>query len=377
MQSHNNLTLPGFVCAHTHLYSSLARGMPPPSTPPASFVEILERIWWRLDRALDAEAVELSALVGAIEAAKAGCTTIVDHHASPGRNGGAVDGSLDLVAGAIARVGLRGIVCYEVTDRNGADEAAAGVRENDRFLARVRREPPRLVRAMVGAHAAFTLSDATAEAIADVSRRHRAAVHIHLAEDAVDARKQGQSTVAWLSARGLLDEEALLVHCVHVDDADVARIRDAGASVVHNARSNANNAVGYARPSRFGDRLLLGTDGIGADMRVEAQFAFFAARDHGDPLDVAAALARNREFAAAQFGTEDLGDTITLDYRAPTPLRDQNFGGHLLFGLGSARVRDVVVDGHVVVRDGVCVNVDEERIYARAREVAGALWSRL
>lgn len=371
------LTLPGFVCAHTHLYSSLARGMPAPALPPRSFAEILERVWWRLDRALDAEAVELSALVGAIEAAKAGCTTLVDHHASPGRNGGAIEGSLDLVAGAIAEVGLRGIVCYEVTDRNGAADAAAGVRENDRFLQRVRHEPPRLVRAMVGAHAAFTLSDATAEAIADVARRHRAGVHIHVAEDAVDARKDGRSTVAWLQARGLLAEGALLAHCVHTDESDVARIRDAGAWVAHNPRSNANNAVGYARPSRFGDRLLLGTDGIGADMRAEAQFAFFAAREHGDALDVGAALARNREFAAAQFGVEDLGDTITVDYRSPTPLRDDNFGGHLLFGLGSARVRDVVVDGHVVVRDGVCVNVDEERIYARAREVAGALWSRL
>lgn len=383
MPSHNKLTLPGFVCAHTHLYSALARGMPATREPPRNFVEILERVWWRLDRALDAESVELSALVGAIEAAKAGCTTLVDHHASPGRGGGAVDGSLDLVAGAIAQVGLRGVVCYEVTDRNGADEARAGVRENDRFLARVRREPPRLIRAMVGAHAAFTLSDATAEAIAEVAHRHRAGVHIHVAEDRADQRKGGESTVAWLQARGLLDERALLAHCVHVDDADVARIRDAGASVVHNARSNANNAVGYARPSRFGDLLLLGTDGIDANMRAEAQFAFFVARDHGDALDPLAALARNRAFAAAQFGVEELGDTVTLDYASPTPLDGDasagggNFAGHLLFGLGVARVRDVVVDGHVVVRDGVCVNVDEERIYARAREAAAKLWSRL
>ncbi|MCU1279621.1 MAG: amidohydrolase, partial [bacterium] len=255
MQSHNSespdsLTLPGFVCAHTHLYSSLARGMPAPPEAPRNFTEILERVWWRLDRALDAEAVELSALVGAVEAAKVGCTTLVDHHASPGRNGVAVEGSLDLVAGAIAKVGLRGVVCYEVTDRNGADEARAGIRENERFLERVRHEPPRLIRAMVGAHAAFTLSDGTAEALADVARRHRAGVHIHVAEDAVDRDKDGRSTVSWLQARGLLDERTLLAHCVHVDDADVARIRDTGATVVHNPRSNANNAVGYARPSR-------------------------------------------------------------------------------------------------------------------------------
>ncbi|HEY2748259.1 MAG TPA: amidohydrolase family protein [Polyangia bacterium] len=377
MRTHNELTLPGFVCAHTHLYSSLARGMPAPRETPRNFVEILERVWWRLDRALDAEAVEVSALVGAIEAAKAGCTTLVDHHASPGRGGAAVDGSLDLVAAAVAEVGLRAVVCYEVSDRNGAAEARAGIRENERFLARVRLEPPRLVRALVGAHAAFTLSDETAEAIADVARRHRAGVHIHVAEDVVDARKDGRSTVAWLQARGLLDERTLLAHCVHVDDTDVARIRDAGASVVHNPRSNANNAVGYAHPSRFGDRLLLGTDGIGADMRAEAQFAFFAARDHGDPLDPGAVLARNRDFAAGLFGLEELGDSVTLDYASPTPIDDGNFGGHFLFGLGAARVRDVVVDGHVVVRDGVCINVDEERIYARAREVAARLWARL
>src|SRR5215475_7884023 len=139
MRSHNKLTLPGFVCAHTHLYSSLALGMPAPAEAPRSFVEILERVWWRLDRALD--------------------------------------------AAAVAEVGLRAVVCYEVTDRNGPDEARAGIRENDRFLARIRREPPHLVRAMVGAHAAFTLSDETAEAIADVARRHRAGVHIHVAED--------------------------------------------------------------------------------------------------------------------------------------------------------------------------------------------------
>jgi putative selenium metabolism protein SsnA len=394
------LVMPGFACGHTHLYSALARGMPPPSAAPENFVAILERVWWRLDRALDADSVELSALVGAMAAVRAGCTTLVDHHASPGRRGGAVDGSLDLVGGAVADVGLRGVLCYETTERNGDGEARAGVRENDRFLTRVGREPPRLLRGLVGAHAAFTLSDATAEALADVARRHQSGVHIHVAEDAVDARHDGRSpflapsgegegrggsTVAWLAERGLVTDKALLAHCVHVDDEDAACIVAAGAHVAHNPRSNANNAVGYARPSRFGEQLILGTDGIGADMPAEAAAAFFGARAHRDALDVIAAVERTRRFAAAPFGGDvadafsagALGDFIVLDYDPPTPLDDANVAGHFLFGFADARVVHVVVDGRVILRDGRFTTVDERAILARARTAAARLWGRL
>src|SRR3954468_22397043 len=141
---------PGLVCAHHHLYSSLARGMPAPARTPANFLEILERIWWRLDRALDLELVRWSARLGALEALKAGTTAIVDHHSSPN----AIDGSLDVIAEACAEVGVRVLCCYEVTDRNGSDGAAAGLAENERFLRGGGR-------GLVGAHAAFTLSDDT------------------------------------------------------------------------------------------------------------------------------------------------------------------------------------------------------------------------
>jgi cytosine/adenosine deaminase-related metal-dependent hydrolase len=417
--------MPGFACAHTHLYSSLARGMPPPASTPRSFVEILERVWWKLDRALDAETIELSALVGALDAAHSGCTALVDHHASPGAAGGSIDGSLDLVGGAIERVGLRGVLCYEVSDRGGRAEALAGLRENERFLARVAGERPRCLRAMVGAHAAFTLSDETAEALAALARRFDTGVHIHVAEDAIDASrsgvwthdsstrnpaksvaashyesasaaaspdgaardgatKAGLSTVSWLAARGLLGPRALVAHAVHVSDADVAALRAAGAWVVHNPRSNANNRVGYARPSRFADRLLLGSDGIGADMRLESQAAFWLAREHAEPVDAVAALERNRAFIAEQFGwraTElEAGaptDLVVLDYAPPTPVDETNLGGHLLFGLTGARVRHVIVDGRWVLRDGVCPHLDEAAILARARAAAAHLWSRL
>jgi putative selenium metabolism protein SsnA len=371
------VVMPGFVCAHTHLYSSLARGMPPPREPPANFPQILERVWWKLDRALDAEAVELSALVGAVEAARAGVTTLVDHHASPS----CADGSLDLIAGALGEVGVRGVLCYETSDRDGGGRA--GVRENDRFLTRLAEERPPLVRGLVGAHAAFTLSDATAEALADVAMRHSTGVHVHLAEDTSDSLKDGLSTVAWLKQRGLLGPRALVAHAVHVAQSDVARLLETGARVVHNPRSNANNAVGYARPSRFRDQLLLGTDGIGADVRAEAQAAFFHAQERRDPLDAMAALERNRAFAAWHFGVPlgiDPGaaaDLIALDYRAPTPLEPGNLAGHLLFGLPGAPVKHVIVGGRLVLRDGRAVNVDEEQLYAKAREAAARLWARL
>jgi putative selenium metabolism protein SsnA len=374
------LVTPGQVCAHTHLYSSLARGMPPPprDDAPLNFVQILERVWWKLDRALDAASLEASALVGALEALKSGTTTLVDHHASPAF----IDGSLDVVAGALERVGARGVLCYEVTDRGGINETRAGVRENDRFLSSLKDRP--LLRGMVGAHAAFTLSNGSAEAIVEVAQRHDVGVHIHLAEDSVDAKRDGWPTLDWLRQRGLVGPRSLFAHAVHVTDAEARRIVEAAAHVVHNPRSNLNNRVGYARPSRFGARLLLGTDGIGADMRAEAHAAFLAARDHGDALDVAAALERNRELAAFLFGS-GLGriepgapaDLVVYDYRAPTPLDGSNFAGHLLFGLPGAPVRHVFCDGELVVKDGVSTRVDEEALYARAREEAARLWKRM
>ena len=371
--------MPGFACAHTHLYSALARGMPAPRERPANFSQILERVWWKLDRALDAELIELSALVGALEAAHAGTTTLVDHHASPAF----IDGSLDLVAGALEQVGLRGVLCYEVSDRGGPDEARAGVRENDRFLAKRAASPSPLLRGLVGAHAAFTLSDATAEQLADVAIRHQVGVHIHVAEDAIDTRKNGLPVTTWLDKRGLLGPRALLAHCVHLGDDEVAQVRAAGARVVHNPRSNANNAVGYARPSRYGELAMLGTDGIGADMRAEAHAAFLAAAEHHDGLDAVAALERSRAYAGWHFGhgvAVEPGapaDLVALDYRSPTPLDTGNLGGHLLFGLASASVRHVVVAGRVVLRDGRSPDLDEEAIYARAREAAKRLWARL
>ncbi|MCZ7534682.1 MAG: amidohydrolase family protein [Acidimicrobiia bacterium] len=245
---------PGLVCGHHHLYSTLARGMPAPSRTPTRFTEILESVWWRLDAALDLEMVRWSALLGAVEALERGTTAIIDHHSSPN----AVEGSLSVIADACAEVGVRAVCAYEVTDRHGPDGARRGLEENARYLSEGGR-------GLVGAHACLTLSDESLDAVAGLARDHGVGVHVHVAEDRTDAdagaRLEPHATPDWL-----------LAHAVHLD-------RDLPGTIAHNPRSNMNNAVGYARPARRPNRVVLGTDGIGADMLEEFRFAYARLRE--------------------------------------------------------------------------------------------------
>ncbi len=271
------LVMPGFVCAHHHLYSALARGMPPPQRAPKNFVEILEKIWWRLDRALDHESIGLSAQLGSLEAVLAGTTTIVDHHASPE----AIRDSLDHLADGIDSVGARAVVCYEVTDRHGTERGTEGVEENARFLRSNRRLN---VRAMMGAHASFTIGDETMDALVGAARDAGAPIHIHVAEDAADERdsldRYGERTAHRLARRGALAEGDLIAHGVHLDPSEIDTVRTSGAWVAHNPRSNMNNAVGYAPATSLGERVALGTDGLDGDMLMEARAAFLQSSEH-------------------------------------------------------------------------------------------------
>ena len=235
------LVMPGNVCAHHHLYSALARGMPYGLAPPLDFTEILQRVWWRLDRALDEDSVRASAIRGGLDALLSGTTTVVDHHASPN----SIDGSLDVIADALEELGFRSVLCYEVTDRDGAGRASAGVAENRRFLANERA----LARGMMGAHASFTLSDETLAVCVETARGAGAGVHIHVAEDApTSATRSSVAACAMerLQSAGVVTEQALLAHCVHVDATEIEIVSSSGATVVCNPRSNMNNAVGQS-----------------------------------------------------------------------------------------------------------------------------------
>lgn len=376
------LVMPAFAVAHTHLYSALACGMPPASPVPTRFVEILERVWWRLDRALDLDLVHTSALVGAVEAAKHGAAFVVDHHASPN----AIDGSLDRIAEALDEVGLRGALCYETTDRGGPEKREAGLRENERFLERVLAGSSRHA-ALVGAHAPFTLDDGTLDALRDLAERRRAGIHVHVGEDgtdAADARARGVTLRDRLDRLGVGRPGSIVAHAVHLEAEHVDALTGAGAWVVTNPRSNMNNAVGLSA-ARPGARVALGTDGIGADMLAEARAHFLRHAEAGDGLAgesvprlvaaqvLASALSGDGE-KAPRVARGERADLTVLAYDPSTSMTAANLEAHVLFGWSSARVRDTIVGGVFVVRDGRVVTLDEARLAARAREASKRLW---
>jgi putative selenium metabolism protein SsnA len=385
------LVIPGNVCTHHHLYSSLARGMPYRLEPPETFVQILQRVWWRLDRALDPSSILWSAWLGGADALLAGTTTIVDHHASPS----AIEDSLEWVDRGLRGLGVRRILCYEVTDRDGLDTAAAGLEETHRRLKEQISDAQglgRIRRTMVGAHASFTMSPETLAACVSLANDFDVGIHVHVAEDAADQRdaeaRFGRRVVERLADAGALTERSLLAHCVHVDDREIDLIRDSRAWVAHNPRSNMSNRVGRAPVARLGERVALGTDGIGGDLFAESQAAYW--RGHEDDPSISPSLVLDRlaagaTFAGLGFGEPLLGriepgapaDLVVLDYDPPTPLSAENLAGHWVFGLSASHVRDVVVDGSVVVRERRLLQGGEGDPGAFSQAAAQDLWERM
>jgi cytosine/adenosine deaminase-related metal-dependent hydrolase len=354
------LVLPGLVIAHTHLYSGLARGGPGPPAPTHSFREILEQVWWRLDAALDERSLSASAEVALLDAALSGATAVIDHHESPSFIGG----SLDVLAEAARAVGVRVALAYGATDRHGPAGAKAGLAECDRAI---RAGLP----AMVGLHAGFTVSDETLEAAADLAEQHGAWIHVHVAEDRCDA-----GSFERLDRAGAIGSRTILAHGVHLTAAERERVAAARAWIVHNPRSNLENAVGYADVATLGPRVALGTDGMDGDLFTEARVAHLRAREAYGPergVDAVALLAASQLLADEALGPRP-GDWIVLDYVPPTPLSAENLAGHVLFGLGARHVRDVVVGGELVVEGRRPVRVDAREVHARAREEAARLW---
>jgi len=389
------LVLPGNICAHTHFYSALARGMPIPGHPPRDFPEILRKLWWPLDKSLGPEDVHISALVSLVDAVKHGTTTLIDHHASPN----AIHSSLDQIAAAVDEAGVRAVLCYEVTDRDGSEKAEAGIAENLRFLERCANEPVAggRVQATFGLHASLTLSDGTLDRCRSMAPAGTG-FHIHAAEHEADEydslQKSGLRVVDRLQEHGILGPRTIVAHAVHVDAQEVDLLKDSGTWVTHQPRSNMNNGVGIAEVEsmrRAGVQIALGNDGFSNAMWEEWKTAYLVHKVwHRDPRrmpgDILAEIAvRNNArlagmfFPAAPLGVIEVGahaDLMLVDYRPPTPLSVDNLPWHIVFGFNSSMVTGTVVGGRVLMKDRQLLTLDEERIAARARELAPGVWER-
>jgi putative selenium metabolism protein SsnA len=388
LDARGGLILPGLVNLHHHFYSALARGLNP-GVPIRNFPERLDRLWWRLDRALDPEAIRISALLSAADCVRWGCTTVFDHHASPTF----IEGSLDLLAGALEAAGLSALLCYEVTDRNGEAGARAGIEENLRFLEE-RRDHPR-IRGVFGLHASFTVKEETLALVAR-GRPPGAGCHIHVAEDPVDIRASvdafGRGPVQRLEDAGLLDPRALLAHGIHLKEADYRMAAEAGGTIIHNPESNAHNGVGrldVPRVSKLGCRVGLGTDGMSSAVLRALRFAFLFirgdTRDPGAGFAALPSLLANNASVAREFFQEPLlgelvpaapADVIAVDAPPPTPLDRENLFGHLVYGASEALVRHTVARGQVLLEDFLHTTLDPGELARRAAEVAPGLWER-
>lgn len=394
--------MPALINCHTHLYSTLARGLALPGRPPRNFPEILRKLWWRLDCALNPDDIYHSALIGLIDSAKNGVATLIDHHSSPN----ACPGSLDRIEQAFREVGLRGALCYETSDRNGPAKAAEAIQENIRFIeghslwgrpsglhdglppGGTRREPSRqaeslphddMVGATFGLHASFTLGDRTLRRCVEANESLHAGFHIHVAEDFCD-----RNAVRRLDKAGVLDERTLAAHCLHISATDMNTLARHRVNVIHNPQSNCSNGVGVAKTPeliRHGVTVGLGSDGYSPRIWDEFKTALHLQKPGArDP----APLLNNRSIIQKLWGL-NLGriepgakaDLILVDYYPPTPLRPDNLLGHLLFGVSNAPIDSLIVSGRFVVRNRQCVTVDERAIAEKAAVQAKSLWSRL
>lgn len=383
--------IPGMVCSHHHYYSGLSRGMLVQAGPQEDFIQVLKEWWWRLDRALDEDALYYSSLICSIDAIAAGTTTCIDHHASPSF----ISGSLDTIARGMQEVGIRGATCYEVTDRNGGmDEVRAGVEENIAFaqsvdaLRKGGRKP--LVEAMIGGHAPFTIPNEGLELMKEACEKTGRGIHLHVAEDKYDQvhshHMYHKDIMQRLDDFGLLSDNTLLVHGLWLHDREIELLNERKSFLAHNPRSNMNNHVGYCERLRNVDKLVLGTDGCGGNMFEEIKVAFFKHKDAGGPwwpADFTQVLARGNtileRYFGEQFGRVEPGykaDLTILDYANPTPLVDDNAATHIVWGMSSNCVDSVMVEGNMIMEHRA-FGFDVQEIYAKAAEAAQRVWKRV
>lgn len=385
--------LPGLINAHTHAYSHYARGMAA-SQQGTTFTGVLHMLWWKLDRLLEMEDVELNTSTTFLESIRNGITTVFDHHSSPH----AVLGSLQTQAEAARALGIRASLCYETSDRDGPEILAQQIEENVSFMKETNSGEQDLIKGLYGIHASFTVSQETLErVVAAVKDAGVTGFHVHTAEGPEDEPNSegvcGKRIVERFNDVGLLGDQTILVHCVHLNEAEMDLVKATDTSAVTNPHSNMANAVGVTKLTemlRKGIRIGLGTDAYLADVLQSASVAKVVQSHRlGDPtvgfMDAATALFQNNPAIAGKYWKKPLGvlkpgayaDVITQSYVPQTPMNGSNTIGHLLFGMTGALTNDTMVNGQWIMRDRKILTVDEDRILARSRERAPRVWAQM
>ena len=385
--------MPGLICSHTHFYGMLLRGAPLKIEPPSDFSQILQRVWWPMDEAMTREDAYASALVSCLEFIRTGTTFFADTFSGPN----AMTGVLDRIATAVEQAGIRGMIAFEATERRTHAEGARGVRENERFIKKVKKARSAKAKGMFSIHASFTVSDELLSYVRELASRYKVPVTIHTSEGLADVyhnyEEFDKRTVERLRDVGLLAADVVLAHCVHVNDDELVMIKKSGAKVAHNPMSNMLNAVGVAPVAKMltmGISVGLGNDGYVFDGFENIRAAFLlhkvALRDPRviSPVEV---LEMATIRGAELYGVENelgslepgkLADILIINpSTAPTPVRSESVLGHLVNTVSGRDVETVMVGGRVVMRDRKILTLDEHETVKVARKSAEKLWQKL
>ena len=392
IDANDGVIMPGLINAHNHIYSAFARGISIKGYAPRNFLEILDGMWWTIDRHLLVEDTYWSAMATYLDCIKNGCTTVFDHHASYG----GIRGSLAAIPKAAKELGVRTSLCYEVSDRDGEEKMREAVAENTEFIRFAQDDDSDMVKAMMGMHASFTLSDKTL-ALCRENTPNGIGFHIHVAEGMEDVydslRKYGKRVINRLLDHDILGRNTITGHCIHVNGLEMDIIKETETMVVHNPESNMGNAVGIPpcmEMMKRGILLGLGTDGYTQDM-FESEKVANVIHKHVlcDPgaawVEIPTMLFKNNaEMSARTFDTK-LGvlepgaaaDIVVSDYNPLTPMSTDNCDGHILFGMSGRSIATTVINGVVKMKDRELVGIDGDMIMAKCREQSGAMWERI
>jgi putative selenium metabolism protein SsnA len=387
------LVMPGFINTHMHYYSTFARGIALGGKPATTFGEVLSGLWWRLDKQLTLDDVYYSCICPMIDEIRSGVTSVIDHHASPF----AVEGSLFKIAEASKLFGLRSNLCYEVSDRDGEEIAEAGIRENIDFAKKYKEQNDDMLGSLFGMHAQMTIGERTLKKCIEAAAGVGIGFHIHAAEgieDHINALSNyGLRVVERLHKHGILSKKSIAVHCIHITEEEIELLKESGVAVVHNPQSNMGNAVGVSpvlEMIKKGVLIGMGTDGYAADV-LESYKTAAILHKHAKGIPSVAwgeppamLFENNKEifqrFINGKIGTiakDHYADIIIVDYRGPTPVNADTINSHILFGITGRHVDTTIINGRVVMKDRVLLNIDEEALMAKSREQAQKLWKRI